>query len=102
VLLCGQQMLVNVTITDFEGKNNISLGNSINRRNNHIPIVYFRKNIAVHFVHQGAADVQSQAAAAVTTRIGAAPKAVEDVRQLVFAECASAVADMDELTIILP
>ena len=69
---------------------------------NHIAVLNLCKNITVHFAHQGAADVQSQAAAAVTTRIGAAPKAVEDVGQLVFAECAAAVADMDQLTIILP
>ena len=73
-----------------------------NRRYCHFFILDIGKNVAVHFAHQGAADIKSQAAAAVAARIGAAPEAVEDMRQLVFAECAAAVADVDELTIVLP
>jgi hypothetical protein len=60
------------------------------------------KNIAVHLSHQGAADVKSQAAAAVAACIRAAPEAVENMRKLIFTEGAAAVADMYELTIFLP
>ena len=60
---------------------------------------HFRENIASHFEHELAADVEAKAAAAFAAAVGTAPEAVKYVDEFLFGECGAAVCDCNEPTV---
>ena len=56
-------------------------------------IINFRKNLAIHLAHELSANVKPQPVANNVSCICSAPKALENMRQIVLAECTAAIPD---------
>ena len=56
-------------------------------------IIDFRKNLAIHLAHELSANVKSQPVAANVSCICSAPKALENMRQIVLLKRTTAVHD---------